>query len=65
MQDTATNIGKNVAMVCGSDSLCALLPVPAWPLQKDLLDACDIEVALVGHGMAQDQEQAELFEIEW
>jgi protein-disulfide isomerase-like protein with CxxC motif len=45
--------------------LCVWLPGPACPLQKDLLDACDIEVALVGHGMAQDQEQAELFEIEW
>lgn len=45
--------------------MCGSLPVPAWPLQKDLLDACDIEVALVGHGMAKDQEQAELFEIEW
>lgn len=34
-------------------------------LQKDVLEACDIDVALIGHGMQQDQEQAELFEIEW
>lgn len=35
------------------------------PAQKDLLDSCDIDVVLVGHAMSQDQEHAELFEIEW
>lgn len=35
------------------------------PPQKDLLESCDIDVVLVGHAMSQDQEHAELFEIEW
>jgi hypothetical protein len=34
-------------------------------MQKDLLESCDIDVVLVGHAMTQDQEHAELFEIEW
>jgi len=42
--------------------LCGLCP---FVLQKDLLEGCDIDVALVGHALSQDQEHAELFEIEW
>lgn len=44
------------AALCG---VCSLV------LQKDLLEGCDIDVALVGHALSQDQEHAELFEIEW
>lgn len=33
--------------------------------QKDQLEGCDIDMVLLGHAMSQDQEHAELFEIEW
>lgn len=35
------------------------------PLQKDQLEGCEIDMVLLGHAMSQDQEHAELFEIEW
>jgi hypothetical protein len=33
--------------------------------QKEQLSACHIDMVLVGHALAHDQEHAELFEIEW